>query len=546
MKKLLLFFGIALLIVPAIALFIQSCTLIGYSIGKKADKASRHPGQGEYVTGWYLSTLDYNPNVTLYLKNGMKISGMYDGLFDDGTETDSTKYIRLVYGNGETSSLFLLSDVEQAFIKNPSTGTHIGTFLGLAADIGVTIAVLPMLKPKPKPRVPIQPSTGGAMTLGCCPYIYSYDGSNYHFDSETFAGALAQAAQRIDWDNLDYLKEYKGMYRFRLANELDEQDFVDELKLVVADHPRGTQVVPSVDGKLYTLAALQSPLRARDLNGADILSRIQPNDEYFWLTNPFGRNPEDDDQLRDGVILEFAQPQGSTSARLVFDVKNTEFSIYVFTQMLSLFGNQLDGFYDQLNQSPETLQSYMEELIREGMLLIHVWNGNDWQPAGFVWEVGPVISKRVVVEIPVLERDADILRLKLECPPGTWMLNSIQADFSNNPPPVVTELSAAKALNHHGEDIRELLVGSDRLYYTMPKQNDYADIEFAAIPRVPNLERSFIVKTEGYYKLNIPAEGDPQAETIRQLRLPGGYSRFALRLLNKDMSAWIAGGRNLK
>lgn len=185
----------------------------------------------------------------------------------------------------------------------------------------------------------------------------------------------------------------------------------------------------------------------------------------------------------------------------------------------------------------------MEELIREGMLLIHVWDGAGWQPAGFVWEVGPAINKRIVVEVPVPANGGNTFKVKLGCPPGTWLVYSVQADFSVNPAPAVTELPVTKAVNHKGEDIRQLLEASDRVYYLMPEKNDYADIEFTAIPTVPDHERSFIVKTGGYYKMNVPAEGEPQVEALRQLNLPGGYSRFALRLLNEEMSIGEKAGR---
>jgi hypothetical protein len=58
----------------------------------------------------------------------------------------------------------------------------------------------------------------------------------YDESHETFGGAIFHAAQRTDVDNLDHLAEVGGAYRVKLTNELQETQYVDELKLLVVDH----------------------------------------------------------------------------------------------------------------------------------------------------------------------------------------------------------------------------------------------------------------------------------------------------------------------
>ncbi|MGB4837532.1 MAG: hypothetical protein WBP08_00935, partial [Saprospiraceae bacterium] len=176
-----------------------------------------------------------------------------------------------------------------------------GFLIGLGADILVlSIALVSANNPPQQQSVFRNDFIGGS-----CPYIYSYDGKNYHLDSETFGGSIFKAAQRTDIDNLDYLKEHKGYYQLRLTNELDETQYVDEFKLLIADHPKGKQVIPSFDGKLHVLNTLKSPERATDKDGNNVLHLIKSKDEKVWISNPFNRNPEIPGDGRDAMEVEF-------------------------------------------------------------------------------------------------------------------------------------------------------------------------------------------------------------------------------------------------
>ncbi|MBM3324139.1 MAG: hypothetical protein FJY66_00565, partial [Calditrichaeota bacterium] len=129
-----------------------------------------------------------------------------------------------------------------------------GMIVGLAADVVITAAILNANQKESAPPPPPPPSTDYGEGSFSCPYVYSFDGEQYVLDSETFSGAMFEAAQRTDVDNLDYLKEANGICRLRLANEQPERDHLDALSLLAVDHPRGTRVAPDFEGNVHLIS----------------------------------------------------------------------------------------------------------------------------------------------------------------------------------------------------------------------------------------------------------------------------------------------------
>jgi hypothetical protein len=69
----------------------------------------------------------------------------------------------------------------------------------------------------------------------------------------------------------------------------------------------------------------------------------------------------------------------------------------------------------------------------------------------------------------------------------------------------VTELDPVEAVDKERGDIRDLLMSRDDLYYRA-ERGDRAEISFSAPPVRENLERTFVLKTSGYYTFILDEE----------------------------------------
>jgi tetratricopeptide (TPR) repeat protein len=164
------------------------------------------------------------------------------------------------------------------------------------------------------------------MPTGSCPYLYAWDGKTFRFVTDILgaspAGLPAAEGHMIEADPDEYvwIGDETGFpprgdnYALQITEELREVLYLDEARLVVVDHPAGTEVHPTdklLPGKpfppseLLTLAR-RVPLRhAKRLDGSDATDLIRENDGKL-LSPAKLRIP----QLRGlaephGVVLDF-------------------------------------------------------------------------------------------------------------------------------------------------------------------------------------------------------------------------------------------------
>ena len=121
-----------------------------------------------------------------------------------------------------------------------------------------------------------------AATKQSCPFVYSWDGTEYVFDAEPYGGAITRGLEKDDFSELGRLQEQAGLYRLKITNEVDETQLTNLTELWVVDHPAGTRVVPDIQGKLHTVAAPYAPLSAQDAAGHDLLPWLRATDRLIW------------------------------------------------------------------------------------------------------------------------------------------------------------------------------------------------------------------------------------------------------------------------
>lgn len=137
------------------------------------------------------------------------------------------------------------------------------------------------------------------LPTGSCPYLYVWDGAKHRFVTDLLGAAplglpVAEGVY-IEADPDEFVligdestfQPRKGAYEMQITEELREALYLDEAKLVIVDHPPGTEVhstdklVPSPPfppSGIVTLGARKPLLRARNHQGADITEALRDND----------------------------------------------------------------------------------------------------------------------------------------------------------------------------------------------------------------------------------------------------------------------------
>ncbi len=143
------------------------------------------------------------------------------------------------------------------------------------------------------------------MLKGSCPFLYTWDGSEYVFakdimwrsalgmPSGIMGGTTVYAFPDASDDYLkipgEILKSNDGIYSLQVTSELWETIYLDKLQLVAVDHPASTDIFvdeqfappPFPEFRIYSVAEKHFPVSAKDANGTDLRPYILEKDDKY-------------------------------------------------------------------------------------------------------------------------------------------------------------------------------------------------------------------------------------------------------------------------
>jgi hypothetical protein len=366
-----------------------------------------------------------------------------------------------------------------------------------------------------------------AATKQSCPFVYSWNGTEYVFDAEPYGGAISRGLEKDDFSELGQLREQNGLYRLKVTNEVDETQFTNLTELWVVDHPAGTRVVPDILGKLHTVAAPYAPLSARDAAGHDLLPWLRATDRLIWESPAV---PDVDGNLQSDIVMTFPKPAGGAQAKLVANAATGLWGSYMIKKMVELRGRDLGAWYRTIDESKPARDALFAWEVREQLyaLKIEVEEPSGWVVRGILPGTGPFISKDRIVLLDVSHVQGDQLHIRIRPPAGFWSLNSFAVDYTPDRALSMQTVKPATARDLQGTNVLPDLVAIDDRYVAMPNVGDTANLTFRAPSRHAGAERAVFLHSRGYYKLHLSGTGEPDTKTLDAIEnVPGTAARFA-------------------
>ena len=382
-------------------------------------------------------------------------------------------------------------------------------------------------------------------TKQSCPFVYSYNSQKYVFDAEPLGGAVTRGLQRTDLSKLDFLKEDNGKYKLLVRNEVPETQYLDEMKLVVVDHPKGTEIVTNLAGELHTISNPQKPILAIDEKGNDLTRFVEENDYTFWQTKLPVLNYDSLNNLRHQLTFVFPKPQHQKKAKLIINAGTALWGSQMIREMLSLYGDKIDNWYEKVdNLSGEEIEKeqMMQFVVREELyyLKLMVMENDIWNSQGLIFGGGPFIAETKTYDLDLSNVKGDSLIIQFNPPFGFWTIDYIAVEYDEIIVPDYTEIGLSQAVDMGDKNILQIISTSNGEYQTMPEVGDYFLLEYDALPEVPGMERTYFLKTTGYYELHLPKD-QPMKEKLLQriVNEPGEVVKYAMKLYNQ----WILAQR---
>lgn len=136
--------------------------------------------------------------------------------------------------------------------------------------------------------------------VGSCPFLYTWDGETYTFISDVLGitplGLPMAPGMIVPPDHDEYvlvrghqLAPKDGFLEMQFTEELREVTYLDQVRLLVVDHPEGTEIYPNErfcfppfpEPHTHTVRAPLVPLRATGSDGKDWTAEVAAIDEVY-------------------------------------------------------------------------------------------------------------------------------------------------------------------------------------------------------------------------------------------------------------------------
>ena len=354
-----------------------------------------------------------------------------------------------------------------------------------------------------------------------CPFIYTYDGDNYHFLGEIYSGATALPLERNDYLPISNIDPVDNKYKLRITNEVEEIQKTNLTELVVIDHQPDTRILMDKYGTAHSLSDIKMPSNATDAYGSSILNELAYRDNLRYVSTV-----KNDKNLRDTISLTFDKPADVQCSKLLIKGKNTIWLDYMYGRFSDLFGKRFDKWKEKSDQKPG------EELLKwtfdQGMpLAVYLQTDNGLKLIDYFNLPGPMADKEDILQIDLAEMHMDKINLKLVSGVLFWDIDYVGMDFSTPGLIKKTIIPLNSAVDENGRDVRTLLANDDEKYLLQPLTKNITDLSFVSPETIPGLERSVFLHSKGHYEILRETKGKPDIAYLKTFLEPGAFIQFS-------------------
>jgi len=386
---------------------------------------------------------------------------------------------------------------------------------------------------------------GVIAAIACnCPQVYTYDGGEYQFKSGVFSGAVYSSLERTDYLPLSGLTDKDGKFMFRLMNNQNEEQYINQVQLAAVTHHTGENVLLDKYGVPHTYSNAASPA-AKDNTGNDITDALlYPDGKTF----SFDTRKTDADPYSN-AILNFKKPANARIAKLIVHAKNTMWSGYVFDQFSSLFGKQYQQW--QAKQDKANSKDQEQWLTNQSLpLMVYVETKEGWQYADYFPMTGNTAGRDMIMQIKLPEIISGNVRIKIASAYMFWEMDYAAMDFSDDADCKVDYLDPSLT-NHTSPGIlKDELLKKDGGYAKL-NQNEYLEMAFLKPEAISDRQTDYFLVSSGYYHRITPYKGIAKLSQLYQFRNPGSFDDFsrakfeeARLVLAKGLKTEKAGSNN--
>lgn len=372
-----------------------------------------------------------------------------------------------------------------------------------------------------------------------CPYIYSYNGTEYIYDAEPLGGVICEALTRTDISRLENLKESERKFKLYVRNENDEVQHLDEMKLLLVNHEEGFSITPNMENKFFKYKEIVPPVSVTDENGRDITGYFKAKDEYRWQTG-MDEMLDSGSKTKHSLHFKFKKHEGLKNALLFFNGGISRWGSAMVKNTISLHGNKIDDWYNELNKKGNELKNLHNYIVNEEIyyLKVNLLEENGYSVKAIIPGGGPKIDEDKVFNIPLENTSGDFIEFTLNPPIGYWKFEQVGMiyEYESVPEKDIKEINASSAFDRNGKDIRDEIIAADKKYHEMPDIGNAFDLYFNSPENFNRKTCEIFLKTNGWYKINTDKNKPEQTALFYELiNTPGKIIEYSIQLYKQNI-----------
>lgn len=335
--------------------------------------------------------------------------------------------------------------------------------------------------------------------FGSCPTIYTYDGEEYNLEVELFSECISR---QIEGNDIDLLKQKisDNTLKLKITNEALETHFINKFEVVVAEHPIGTELYPTIDDKLLIVSKPLPAIFALSKNGINLTDILTKDDNSFYRSGV-----EKVNELRNGPVFDWIDLKipsyKNSSTKMLMKYRNTLLSTTLLYDVV--IGSQgVAGleWTNKMNTDPVYAKQFKMIYDAFSGIKIKLFDKGLWKELGKFKDAGPLNWKYIAAEFP--ESNSDTLLIRLEFIPDNFMIDYIAFDTTtsanNN---ITTEpIYPVEVTDGNGNNSDSLLsyISNDDQNYLKTEPSDCYYLNYT-LPIKNNCEQTFLIYSKGYY-----------------------------------------------
>lgn len=386
------------------------------------------------------------------------------------------------------------------FNKSATTANHILSWVGIAAGI-VLAAALPF-------------------ALACnCPQVFVENNGVYNFEGGVYSGAVYSTLERSDYLPLPNINSIENNYTIKIGNVPDEEQFINEIKLLAVEHPADIQVLADRHGKILNFSNQTiQPVEANGTNGQEQLQKIITKD-----STGFSFDNAANSEGFSAIELKFIKPEGAKSAKLLVHAGNSQWSGYLNKEFASLFGEDYTKWRIR-QESAETEHPEQWQVDQSIPLKVYVETNSGWKYVDYFNLTGNTASRDMVMELDLSAVSSEIVHIKLETVYRFWELDQVSIDFTPTLSLNNNIIKAGSIFKNGITPLQNELAEKDPNYVHL-ENNEYLQIVFDR-SKIPVNSSLFLIST-GYYHNLKKFTGKANLGQLAKFRGKGYFDKFS-------------------